>query len=540
MDTSREGFWLLNLQSWWTYFGRFGISTLAAAILVSIFVHKIIGFRRKSLPPGPWPLPIVGNFLSLHDKLGPYIALDKVAAKYGDLVYLRLGSFPCVVVSSADVARQVAKNNDQDFLCRPEGILIEKTGPDGFKTMSSLPYGDAWRNLRKICTVELFTKRRLAFFEQGRAEELREMLKDIQKEAARGLTVNLRDKLGISTLNIMTRMLLNKRVFVTGDEEHQREFHLVHNMISTALELSGTFVIGDFVPYLTFITKMQSVYKRAERHQEMSIAICHKFTRLDERRRALELNPDKIPDDFPKDFVDVLLSSKSADGKGRLDDDTIIGMMLEMLIAGTDTSATVIEWGMAELVRNPNILKRAQEELDSVVGTDRLVEESDLPNLPYLQALVKECFRLHAPGPLGVPRKSVAPLKLGEYTLPANTRLIFNLATIHRDSRVYESPLKFDPERFLKNPDINVGPNEHFELLPFGFGRRSCPGQPLASTVVLMTIANLCQAFSWALPEDQDPHTLDMSEDPFGLVLTRKNPLMVVAKPRKVMSSVTI
>lgn len=201
-----------------------------------------------------------------------------------------------------------------------------------------------------------------------------------------------------------------------------------------------------------------------------------------------------------------------------------------MLIAGSDTTAAAIEWTIAELILHPLCMKKLQSELDTVVGTDRVVSETDISNLPYLQAVVKESFRLHPPGPLGVPHTALQPTKVWGYDLPANMQLLVNSYTIQRDPKHWANPLEFEPGRFIENPQIDLK-GSHFQLLPFGAGRRMCPGMSLAIIVVQIGVARLAQGFNFVLPHGEDPRNLDMTER-FGITLARVNPLLVILKPR--------
>lgn len=201
-----------------------------------------------------------------------------------------------------------------------------------------------------------------------------------------------------------------------------------------------------------------------------------------------------------------------------------------MLIAGSDTTAAAIEWTIAELILHPLCMTKLQSELDTVVGTDRVVSETDISNLPYLQAVVKESFRLHPPGPLGVPHTALQPTKVWGYDLPANTQLLVNSYTIQRDPKHWANPLEFEPGRFIENPQIDLK-GSHFQLLPFGAGRRMCPGMSLAIIVVQIGVARLAQGFNFVLPHGEDPRNLDMTER-FGITLARVNPLLVILKPR--------
>ena len=204
--------------------------------------------------------------------------------------------------------------------------------------------------------------------------------------------------------------------------------------------------------------------------------------------------------------------------------------MQDMLTAGTDTTSNTVEWAMAELIRHPHCMKKLQEELDAKVGKERIVTEADIAKLSYLQAIVKEVARLYPPAPLFVPHESVEPTTVLGYKFPAGTRLFVNCYAIHRDPKYWENPLQFDPERFIRNPEIDMKGN-HLQLIPFGAGRRQCPGMSLGILFVSFGIARLVQAFNFALPDGQDPSSLDMTEN-FGITNPMANPLVLIASPR--------
>jgi cytochrome P450 len=204
--------------------------------------------------------------------------------------------------------------------------------------------------------------------------------------------------------------------------------------------------------------------------------------------------------------------------------------MQNMFAGGTDTSTVTMEWAMSELIRNPHIMQKLKKELDTVIGKDRLVRESDIPNLKYLQAVIKEVFRLHPVGPLLVPHESTHDCEVAGYQIPAGTRLYVNTYAIGRSPKAWEKPLEFNPERFMSGPEIDVK-GQDFRLLPFGSGRRGCPGIPLGLLIVQWTIATLSHAFDWSLPAGQNPKDLDMTEA-FGLTVPRAEALFVNAKPR--------
>lgn len=187
---------------------------------------------------------------------------------------------------------------------------------------------------------------------------------------------------------------------------------------------------------------------------------------------------------------------------------------------------------MSELMANPSIRKQAVAEIDAVVGQDRLVQESDHANLPFLQAIVKETYRMHPPLPLGLRRESHEPCVIFGCELPVHTELIINTYAIHHDSNTYKSPYEFRPSRFLDHPEVDpMSGHDYYELIPFGIGRRMCPGYNLGNVMVTSMFAQLLQCFDWELPEGQSAETLDMSEY-YSFLSFRRTPLCLIAHPR--------
>jgi 5-O-(4-coumaroyl)-D-quinate 3'-monooxygenase len=201
----------------------------------------------------------------------------------------------------------------------------------------------------------------------------------------------------------------------------------------------------------------------------------------------------------------------------------------DMITAGMDTTVISVEWAMAELVRNPRVQKKLQEELDRVVGRDRVVSETDFQSLPYLQAVVKESLRLHPPTPLMLPHKASTNVKIGGFSIPKGSNVMVNVWAVARDPKVWPNPLEFRPERFLEeNIDIK---GSDFRVLPFSAGRRVCPGAQLGINLVASMIVHLLHHFEWMLPESTKPEDVNMMESP-GLVTFMATPLQAVAKPR--------
>lgn len=200
-----------------------------------------------------------------------------------------------------------------------------------------------------------------------------------------------------------------------------------------------------------------------------------------------------------------------------------------MISAGMDTVAITVEWAVAELVRNPRVQQKAQEELDRVIGQGRVMTEDDIPNLPYLQCVTKECFRMHPPTPLMLPHKASVDVKIGGYDVPKGATVNVNVWAIARDPTVWKNPLEFRPERFQEE-EVDVKGTD-YRLLPFGSGRRVCPGAQLGMNLVTSLLGHMLHHFSWSLPSGLEPGDVDMMEQP-GTVTYMGKPLEVIPTPR--------
>ena len=203
--------------------------------------------------------------------------------------------------------------------------------------------------------------------------------------------------------------------------------------------------------------------------------------------------------------------------------------MQELLAAGSDTSSSTVEWAMAELIKSPESMKKVREELVREIS-DNLIKISDLPQLPYLQACVKETLRLHPPAPLLLPRQASVSCEIMKYTIPKDSQIWVNVWAIGRDPMNWEDPLVFKPERFLNSTVDYKGNNPEF--LPFGAGRRICPGMPMAARLLPLVLASLIHFFDWSLPNETTPDELDM-DDKFGVTLQKEQPLLIIPQVRK-------
>ncbi|KAL2322107.1 hypothetical protein Fmac_026486 [Flemingia macrophylla] len=494
-----------------------GVVTTAAAILIYRLFQLITGPSVR-LPPGPSPWPIVGNLP--HMGPVPHHALAALARTHGPLMHLRLGFVDVVVASSAAVAEQFLKTHDGNFSSRPPSSGAKYIAYN-YRDLVFAPYGPRWRLLRKISSVNLFSAKALDHFRHVRQEEVARLTTNLAISDSK--EVNLGQLLNVCTTNALARVMIGQRVFKENSGCYDPKADEFKSMVVEVMVLAGVFNIGDFVPALEWLdlqgvqSKMKKLHKRFDAFLT-SIVEEHKIYKTEKHQ----------------DMLSTLLSLKEASEDGeKLTDIEIKALLLNMFTAGTDTSSSTTEWAIAELIRNPRILAQVQQELDTVVGKDRLVTEADLPHLPYLEAVVKETFRLHPSTPLSLPRVAEESCEIFGYHIPKGATLLVNVWAIARDPKEWANPLEFKPERFLSGSEkahVDIKGND-FEVIPFGAGRRICAGMNLGLRVVQLLTATLAHAFDWELKNGLSPQNLNMDEA-YGLTLQRAAPFLVHPRPR--------
>ncbi|KAL0429936.1 UNVERIFIED_CONTAM: Trimethyltridecatetraene synthase [Sesamum radiatum] len=493
----------------------------SACLLLLLFVYllaKTIRPRKLNLPPGPKPWPVIGN-LNLIGPL-PHRSLHQLSQKYGPLMQLQFGSFPVVVGSSVEMAKVFLKTMDVTFASRPKTAAGKYTTYN-YSDITWSPYGPYWRQARKMCLMELFSAKRLESYEYIRVEEMNSLLKDLFKSS--GQPVLLKDYLSTVSLNVISRMVLGKRYLDKENENGVVSPEEFKKMLDELFLLNGVINVGDLIPWISFldlqgyVKRMKIVSKKFDRFLE------HVLDEHEERRRRVEGY-------VSRDMVDVLLElAEDPTLEVKLERHGVKAFTQDLLAGGTESSAVTVEWAISELLKKPEIFKKATEELDRVIGHNKWVQEKDIPKLPYIEAIVKETMRLHPVAPLLVPRFSREDSKVAGYDIKKGTQVLVNVWTIGRDPSLWDNPTEFCPERFIgKAIDVK---GQDFELLPFGSGRRMCPGYSLGLKVIQSSLANLLHGFNWELPDHMRHEDLNM-EEIFGLSTPRKIPLVAVVEPR--------
>ncbi|XP_058227453.1 cytochrome P450 736A117-like isoform X2 [Rhododendron vialii] len=478
---------------------------------------------QKNFPPSPPKLPILGN---LH-QLGPYPhrSLRSLAQKYGPLMLLHFGNTPVLVVSSSLSAREIMKTHDQVFSSRPKLSIARRLLYDS-KDVAFSPYGDYWRQLKSICVLHLLSNKRVQSFRGVREEETALMVEKIRSHSRSSLSslVNMNDMLVTLTNNIVCRVAMGRKYDGAGEGKKFTE------LLGGAVELLGVSNVGDYIPWLAWINSITGfdakVDKVAKGMDEFLEGVVEERRNLYKRKNG-DSGRGSRDSEETQDFVDILLEieRENAAGCSTVQRDTIKALIMDMLGGGTDTTATSLVWTMTELLRHPKVMKKLQNEVREIARGKPNVSEDDLGRMHYLNAVVKEALRIRAPVPLLIARESIQDVRVMGYDIAAGTQVLVNAWAIARDPLTWEDPEEFRPERFLNNSMDVKG--QDFEFIPFGAGRRGCPGTLFAMNVYELALANVVHSFDLSLPSGED---LDMTENP-GLVIHKKKPLMVVASP---------
>nr|ADD84651.1 CYP81B36 [Scoparia dulcis] len=481
---------------------------IALYIITNHLLHKI-----SNLPPSPFPsLPILGHLYLLKKPL--YRALASVSNRYGPIVFLNLGSRRVLVVSSPSLAEECFTKNDIVFANRPH-LLSGKYVGYNYTSMVWSSYGDHWRNLRKVASLEVLSTYRLQTLHGIRADEVKSMIKKLNRASDEKKPVDMKEVCFELTMNVVMRMIAGKRYYGENVEDVE-EAKRFQEIVKETLRLGGT-SMGDFLPIVRWLG-IGGAEKGLAELQRKRDGFMQEL--VEECKRRIR---NSSGDSGPMTMIEMLLPLQEKEPE-YYTDKLIRSLMLTLLVAGTDTTAGTMEWVVSLLLNNPHVIKKAQVEIDNHIGHGHLIDESDITDLPYLRCIVNETLRLYPAGPLLVPHESSEQCIVGGYRVPAGTMLLVNLWAIQRDPKYWDEPEKFKPERF----EGLEGNRDGFKFSPFGSGRRGCPGEGLAVRMLASSIGSIIQCFDW---ERVGKELVDMSEG-VGLTLPKAQPLMAYCRAR--------
>ncbi|CAK7337500.1 unnamed protein product [Dovyalis caffra] len=485
--------------------------------------HRYKTEKGLSAPEPSGALPLIGHLHLLGAQKTLARTLGAMADKYGPIFRFRLGKHPTVVVCNAEAIKECFTVNDRILSSRSRASQVEYLGYN-FASFA-FAKGPLWREMRKIVTIQLLSSHRLKSLRQVQISEVNTFIKDLyllgnnNKQGSTKIVIS--ECFERMILNIITRMISGKRYFsnATAENEGKR----IRKLMKEFSYVGGVFVHSDYIPFLgwmkNFLGSVKDL-KRVSREMDSLMESWiqeHKLKRLESTE-----NSNKM------DFIDVLLSLLDDSLFGYSRETIIKATVTSLIIAGSDTTSITLTWILSNLLNNRRSLQLAQEELDLKVGKERWAEDSDIGKLVYIQAIVKETLRLYPAAPISVPHEATEDCYIAGYHIPKGTRLFPNLWKLHRDPNMWSNPDEFMPERFLTDKaNVDVS-GQHFEFIPFGSGRRSCPGITFALQMIHLTVARLLQGFDMETPTGGP---VDMTEAA-GFTLPKETPLEIQIIPR--------
>ncbi|KAI3681657.1 hypothetical protein L6452_36459 [Arctium lappa] len=490
---------------------------LLSFLLPCIYAFSVFRRRNSRLPPGPHPFPIIGNLLQLGDK--PHMSLAKLSKRYGPLMSLKLGSKRSIVISSPDIVKEFFHTHDMSFSSRslPDTARVV----DHHKySIAWLSVGDHWRRLRRITKEHLYSVQGLQVSELLLGKKVQELVDHVNQCCTHEKPINIGAIVFTTTLNVISNFLFSLD-FAQYDSVSSQEFK---DAIRGLMEVGGKPNLADFFPMLKLFDP-QGLIRRGNVYANKMLTIFDKI--IDQRfhSRSSSSSCDGVSS-RKNDVLDSVLNINLKDKSGSFSLNDMKHWFLDLFVAGTDTTATTLEWAMAELIRNPEIMKTTRLEVTKhMQNKNRNIQESDITRLPYLQAVLKETLRLHPPAPLLVPHKAIHDVDVKGFIVPKNAQILCNVWAMGRDPNVWSNPEMFMPERFL---EVEIDYKGHdFELIPFGTGRRICPGLNFAHRMLHIIIGSLIHKFDWKPDGNISAPDMDM-EEKFGLTLPKGVPLMAI------------
>ena len=463
-------------------------------------MSAITSTMSRKLPPGPRGLPVFGSLLEIRNDT--HLAIDRLARRYGEICLMRFGSVPTVIISDAETLQDAFGKTE--LADRWVSEIMEILS--GQKDLVLAPYGERWRQLQRFANRELLSARHLNTIREryiesvvnGLVERMGELGDSGEPVWPMTMTAN-------SNSALMFRSIFGRDTDTSAEFQEQQKALVDHvNWIFTSASATN---LADYIPWLKFLPN--NAIKEAQRQSEIGDTIIRSLVEAARNRPGLDLSA-------PTCLVEVMLAKADA---GEIGDEMTRHLCMDLLLAGTDTSAQTVNWFLLLLANRPEIQAKVHEELDRVIGRDTLPTVDDRTRLPYTFACLAESMRYRTIGPFGLPHKASEDIELGGYRIAAGTQVLGNIYSIHHDPRYWDSPHEFIPERFLPQPDGSMPPTlTSNAYIPFGTGHRRCPGRRFAETTVWLHITRMLHKLRFETPEGKQ-----MSEDEvFGLAISPK------------------
>ncbi|KAG0628390.1 hypothetical protein M758_1G023200 [Ceratodon purpureus] len=496
---------------------------LAGFVFVSVVIFEQYSKRKErlsKLPPGPFQWPFLGSLPHLLLTAGVRSSsrlrekVSALATKHGPIMFLQIADTKILVISSGVLAKEVLVGHDAEFYFRPRCSVGKYLGFN-FTDIAFAEGRHHWY-LRKLCDTRLFSPECFVSNLHFQKKEAKKMLHSIWEASQRGEDISVRETVTTFVRNSLCGMLLGTAHLDIENISIKFSEETLNMLLDETISVAGEVTLSDLAPGLKWL----DLCGREEKMKDLNLRLKAYFQEI------LDDRSHRVNKDEPESLVDVLLS---LDDDDKLSNEAIVGILVDTLIGGVYPISATIEWALTELVRHPALLEQVQMEMIDVVGPYKIVDESEFPQISFFQAIVKETLRLHPTVPMSLPHMNKVATPIGQYEIPANTSVVIDYSAIGRDPEIWNKPLHFDPRRFT---DTDAASQiDTFKLLPFGYGRRGCPGANLGVILLQLGLAYLVQGFDWAPIGGQLPHDYDVKESS-GLVCFRSTPLTLRATPR--------
>ncbi|XVF30568.1 hypothetical protein REPUB_Repub16aG0069400 [Reevesia pubescens] len=493
--------------------------TISISLLLKAFLNLFSPCKKlyRTLPPGPSTFPVIGNILWLHKssfQIEPI--LRNLHTKLGPMVTLHIGPRPTIFVFDRSLAHQALVQSGSLFSDRPKPLPTNKIMSSNQHNVSSASYGPTWRLLRRNLTSEILHPSRIKSYSHARKWVLHILFDGLQSKVA----------------HFQYAMFCLLVLMCFGDKLSQEQIKEIEAVLRRVLFGYGRFNILNFWPKVTKVL-LRKQWEQLFQLRKDQVNVLIPLIRA--RKKAKEEKLSKDYDDYVLAYVDTLFDLELPEEKRKLDEGEIVSLASEFLNAGTDTTSTALQWIMANLVKYPYIQDKLFLEIKGVVGDEEQeIKEDDLQKMPYLKAVILEGLRRHPPGHFVLPHCVTKDTVLGEFIVPKDGTINFMVADMGWDPKVWEDPMAFKPERFLKSDDnsgevFDITGSREIKMMPFGVGRRICPGLGLALLHLEYFVANLIWKFEWKAM-DGDEISL---EEKLEFTVFMKNPLRAHISPRK-------
>ncbi|XP_048128532.1 tyrosine N-monooxygenase-like [Rhodamnia argentea] len=521
------------------------ISTISVALLFIVLIHFLVhktkltfrcilenGKSVPQLPPGPSPWPIIGCVPEMLRQKPTFRWIHRLMKEMDtNIACIRLGNVHVIPVTCPEIAREFLTKHDAKFSSRPPS-MASRTCSGGYLTAILTPYGTQWKKMRRVLVSEIISPARRRWLKDRRTEEADNLVKYIyNRSKSLSQTVNVRTATRQYTANVTRQIMFSKRWFgeerADGGPTVAEEEHV--EAVYTILKYLFAFCISDYFPWLVGLD-----LDGHERLVKEAISTVKKYhdpiidSRIGKWRRFGHSNEEPTSDE-PHDLLDVLITLKDSEGKPLLTLEEIKAQVTEIMFASIDNPANAVEWALAEMINQPEMLKTAMDELDRVVGKERLVQECDIPHLNYIKACAREAFRLHPIRPFVPTHMAMSDAVVAGYFIPKGSHVLLSRPGLGRNPKVWNNPLEFRPERHLTSECTEVQLTEpDLRFISFSTGRRSCVAPLFGTAMTVMLLARMVQGFNWKAPRDVTSINLDESiEDMFPV-----DPVIAHAEPR--------